>query len=380
MIPELYQKHLKNLLSESQLLFFSIVLIIIQDIKNIKLEKIAESLPLPIQVNSRRKKLQRFLSLPIFELKLLWFPILEKWLEQTFTKESKIYLAIDRTNWKYKNLFMISLIYNNRAIPVYFELISKLGSSNFSEQTKIISNIIELFNGYQVIILGDREFCSVKLAKWLDTQGFIFCLRLKKSEQIQLKNSGWTSLKNCGLKPGTSLFFENVKVTKTKQITGFSIACKWKKSYRKSVTKEGWFILTNMSSAPEAISAYKKRFNIEEMFRDYKSGGYNMEGSNVIGKRFISLVIIISFAYLASTIQGEKITKQGVQKYVARVKEYGRSTKRHSSFYIGLYAQNWINFFDKCWELVYDLMRLSRHKLDNYLRGMRAMKLIESTF
>ncbi|NEO13168.1 MAG: hypothetical protein F6K59_17250 [Moorea sp. SIO3F7] len=43
MLPELYQKHLKNLLSESQLLFFYLVVIIVQDIKNVKLEKIAES-------------------------------------------------------------------------------------------------------------------------------------------------------------------------------------------------------------------------------------------------------------------------------------------------------------------------------------------------
>ena len=35
---------------------------------------------------------------------------------------------------------------------------------------------------------------------------------------------------------------------------------------------------------------------------------------------------------------------------------------------------------DKCWELVENLMRLSPHKLDNYLQGMRAMKLIQSSF
>ena len=45
-----------------------------------------------------------------------------------------------------------------------------------------------------------------------------------------------------------------------------------------------------------------------------------------------------------------------------------------------MYAYKWINFIDKYWELVDALMRLSRHKLDNYLRGMRAMKLIQSTF
>ncbi|NEO73664.1 MAG: IS4 family transposase [Moorea sp. SIO3H5] len=380
MLPELYQKHLKNLLCESQLLFFYLIIIIIQDTKNIKLEKIAESLPLPIQFHSRRKKLQRFLSLPVFDVKYLWFPIIQEWINQTFPKEKIIYLAIDRTNWKNKNLLVISLIYKNRAIPVYFQLLSKLGSSNFSEQKQLISNIIELFNDYQIVILGDREFCSVKLAEWLDKQGFKFCLRLRENEQIELKNQGWISLKNSGLKPGILLFFEKVKVTKTKQVSGFSIACKWKKSYRNTVTKEGWFILTNMSEASEAISAYKKRFDIEEMFRDYKSGGYNMEGSNVVGDRFISLVIIISFAYFIATIKGKIINKKGVQKYVARVKEYGRLTKRHSNFYIGMYAQKWINIRSQCWELVDKLMRLSRHKLDNYLRGMRAMKLIQSTF
>ncbi|BDI19252.1 hypothetical protein ANSO36C_50540 [Nostoc cf. commune SO-36] len=63
---------------------------------------------------------------------------------------------------------------------------------------------------------------------------------------------------------------------------------------------------------------------------------------------------------------------------MARPKEYGRSHRRHSNFYIGLYAQNWVNFIDDCWSLVQDLMRLSRHKLENYLQGMRAMKLIQS--
>ena len=115
-LPELYQKYLKNLLSESQLLFLNLVVIIRQDIKNVKLEKIAESLPLPIKCNSRRKKLQIFLSLPIFEIKKMWFPIIIEWLYQTFYEHQKIYLAIDRTNWNNKNLLVVSLIYKNRAI------------------------------------------------------------------------------------------------------------------------------------------------------------------------------------------------------------------------------------------------------------------------
>jgi len=36
---------------------------------------------------------------------------------------------------------MISMIYDSRAIPVYFELLPKLGCSNLAEQKSIFSSI-----------------------------------------------------------------------------------------------------------------------------------------------------------------------------------------------------------------------------------------------
>ena len=97
---------------------------------------------------------------------------------------------------------MISLIYEQRAIPVYFEFLLKLGSSNFAEQTSVISKILPLFKNEQILLLGDREFCSVKLANWLIEkevcgeklppatlrQKVQFCLRLKKNEFIAREN------------------------------------------------------------------------------------------------------------------------------------------------------------------------------------------------
>jgi hypothetical protein len=81
----------------------------------------------------------------------------------------------------------------------------------------------------------------------------------------------------------------------------------------------------------------------------------------------------------SATIQGQKIKRQGVQKYVGRVKEYGRTQRRHSSFYIGLYGQTWVNFMEPCKDLVTDLMKLNRNKCSFYQRGLRAMELILAT-
>lgn len=380
MLPPLYQTHLENQLESSELLFLELIINVLQDIKEVSLEKIATALPLPILFESRRKKIQRFLSLPFLNIEKIWFPILKKWLAQTFPTHQPIHLVIDRTLWQRKNLLMISIIYDSRAIPVYFELLPKLGSSNFFEQTKLIFQVLPLFKEYESILLGDREFCSVELANWLSEQGLLFCLRLKKNENILGKNGEWQQLNELGLKPGISLFLLGIKMTKTKQIGGFNLAGKWQRLIGVTAPKEGWFLLTNLAKLDKAIAAYKKRFDIEEMFRDFKSGGYNLEDTNVSGNRLISLILIIALAYSLATFKGERIKNIGMQKYVGRVKEYGRVTRRHSSFYIGLYGQTWVNFVESCWELVTKLMKLSRNKLEYYLRGIRAMELIQAVF
>ncbi|WP_425335127.1 hypothetical protein [Nostoc punctiforme] len=152
MLPQLYQNNLENQLSESQLLFLNLLINVLQDIKEVSLEKIANALPIPILFESRRKKIQRFLSLPILNIQEIWFPIIETWLSQTFPENQRIYLVIDRTKWQRKNLMMISLIYDKRAIPIYWEFLPRLGNSNFEEQSKIFSRLLGLFKKLSVLV------------------------------------------------------------------------------------------------------------------------------------------------------------------------------------------------------------------------------------
>lgn len=86
-------------------------------------------------------------------------------------------------------------------------------------------------------MLGDREFCSVKLANWLREQKLLFCLRLKKNEFIQQKTGEWQELSALGLRPGISLFIEGVKVTKTSKVEGFNLASKWQRKRGKIIPR-----------------------------------------------------------------------------------------------------------------------------------------------
>ena len=109
---------------------------------------------------------------------------------------------------------------------------------------------------------------------------------------MELEEKIWFQLKELGLSPGTALFYEGVRVTKTKGFGGFNLAAKYGRKYHQKSPKEPWYILTNLDSLSGATSAYSKRMGIEEMFRDFKSGGYNLEITQVTGDRLISLILL----------------------------------------------------------------------------------------
>jgi len=54
-------------------------------------------------------------------------------------------------------------------------------------------------------------------------------------------------------------------------------------------------------------------------------------------------------------------------------------TRRHSSFYIGLYGQTWVKFMDDCWGLV-EANAIKSQQTGVLFTGMRAMNLIMATF
>ena len=59
MIPLLYQIHLENKLVRSEYLLCSLLINLLQNLKEVSLEKLATALPIPILFESRRKKIQR---------------------------------------------------------------------------------------------------------------------------------------------------------------------------------------------------------------------------------------------------------------------------------------------------------------------------------
>ena len=92
------------------------------------------------------------------------------------------------------------------------------------------------------MILGDREFGSVKLARWLCEKNVTFVLRVKQGRYIQEEGEEFKRLSECGLVPGTSFYLKGVKVTKQKGFGLFDVVGYWRRKYRASGEDEGWYL------------------------------------------------------------------------------------------------------------------------------------------
>jgi hypothetical protein len=288
MFPASYQTTLRTHLSEAQYLTLQLLLLLLQAHRQVKLSVLASVFPQPIQYQSRKRNLQRFLALPKLTLKMLWFPLLKYWIRQVETgrglnrdqrrrlrrlkshKYGYWILAIDRTEWKGRNIFMVSVVWGTHALPVYWELLGQAGSSDLKTQQRLLKAALPVFKSYPVLVLGDREFHSPKLAAWLDKRGVSFALRQKKALHFQTApDTEYRVLRDLGFKPGQSRFYQGIVCNKGDGLGPFNLAIYWKRKYRQTGPKEPWYILTNLPTLAQALAVYRCRWGIEMLQPQY---------------------------------------------------------------------------------------------------------------
>lgn len=273
---------------------------------------------------------------------------------------------------------MASVIWKKRALPIYWLLLSKKGSSNFYEQVATIRPILRLLKEYKLVVIGDREYRSTAFALWLTKKRIDFVLRLNKNTLIKPRYQQYQSLNSLDIKPGNKVLYNQVLVTEDNQKNRFNVVAYWRRKYNNKQLPSPWYLLTNLENKEEVIKIFANRGGIEAMFRDCKSGGYNLEGSQANPQRLTNLILLIALAYTASCLVGLKIRNTGYQEYINRLKVEGKNRPRHSCFWTGLYGTTWILSMDICWGWVEKLMKTAINKLPFYLQGLNAMKCIQS--
>lgn len=116
------------------------------------------------------------------------------------------------------------------------------------------------------------------------------------------------------------------------------------------------------------------------MFRDCKSGGYNLEECYACELRLSTIVLLIAVAYTRAIIQGIDMRPSKVELYICRPKEHGRIQRPHRNFWVGLYRKSWLNNLQLSIDWVGQWMPINRNKRLCYQPGLKPVDLFQPTF
>jgi len=208
----------------------------------------------------------------------------------------KVDLCLDRTEWNLGkcqvNLLVLSANCRGVGLPLYVEYLdNKSGNSSTADRIAILKKAIALLGKERIgSVMADREFVGQDWLDYLLKEEITFFLRLPKHYYFRVNGtklqaeSLLASRRECQL--------DNVEVL---GISGLSVAMK------KVVNQQGkadfLIVLTN-TFAYQALRAYQKRWSIETMFQDFKSQGFDLEGTHLKeAYKLKKLVYLVSIAY-----------------------------------------------------------------------------------
>ena len=295
-------------------------------VQTVKLTRISNSMDGEANTDSKYKRCQRFFRFFSFD-----FTKLSKFLFDLYPGDkNNVILALDRTNWKFGkvdiNILMLSITYDGIAFPIMWKILdNKGGASSTYDRIQILEDFVNVF-GKDIIkcILCDREFIGKEWVYYLKYVAKInFRIRVKEKEVINKKNGQMAPLKN---------FFRNIRPGEEKILDGkrtlwglqVFAACV------KSPLGELVIIITD-DEVYSALSDYACRWEIESLFKCFKTSGFNLEDTHLTQTDKINnLLGIVSIGFTWAYLTGEL----ECEKRPIKIKSHGRKEK--SVFKVGL--------------------------------------------
>ena len=311
--------------NKARLSCLSNLLLALVKVRTVNLREIAVAFTSSAKVDSRYKRLNRFFA--HFKIDIL---IITRCLFKLFFSEDKpVYLIIDRTNWfrgKAKiNVFLLSAAHEEIAIPLYWALLDKAGSSNAQEQIQLVKHFLERFERITIAgLLADREFGNGEFFQWLNKQKVPFYIRIKEDSVVRVKGKDLFAAERLfrHLNPKTSSIFEL-----DCEIFGEPVYIAGSRSEK----GELMIIATNVKDkVKQAVAIYIRRWEIENLFQSLKGRGFRFEDTHMIKpERLEKLISVLAIAFCLAHKAGEWRS----EKHPIVLKNYKESKRPQYSFF-----------------------------------------------
>ena len=306
--------------------------------RSVHLSKIANKIPATkATLPSVVRRLSRLLDNAAIGVRGWYEPLARRLLECQAQKLSEIRLIVDASKIGFKHrLLMVGLAHRRRAIPIAWSWVrSEKGHSSAYKQRALLGYVRGLLpdEATRVLVVGDSEFGAIEVLEQLEQWGWRYVMRQKRSHlACSQEEQQWRTLGELIERVGDKVWLEGALLSRL-HAHQTNLGLYWKRG-----EKEPWLLATNLPTCREALSAYKKRMWIEEMFADFKGHGFDLESTQL--RRFgklSRLTLAVAMLYVWVVENGAQAIKRGQRRLV------DRSDRRdYSVFRLGC------NMLDRC--------------------------------
>lgn len=285
--------------------------------RSVCLSRIAGKIPSSKKLLSVIRRLSRFLDNPAIRVREWYEPIARQWLETQFRFLREIRLIVDGTKIGFGHqLLIVCLAYRKRAIPIAWTWVKHIkGHSSAGKQLALLAYVCTLIpKGAAVFLVGDCEFGCVSALRQLDLWRWLYVLRQKADTGVWFdERSGWKAFGSYLQKPGQSIWLGNGCLT-VKEIYPVNLLVHWEVG-----EKETWCLATNLPDLGMALTYYRRRMWIEEMFGDLKKHGFDLEHTMLRHfDRLSRLTLAVAMLYVWLISIGTRTVRKGLREMVDR--------------------------------------------------------------
>ena len=285
--------------------------------RSVTLSKVAAELPGSAKLVSLTRRLSRLLDNPAIRVREWYEPIAREWLQAQAACLGEIHLIVDGTKVGFSHqLLLVSLAYRKRAIPIAWTWVKHVkGHSGAMKQLALLNYVRTLLPaGIAVFLVGDCEFGSVEVLKWLDGWHWFYVLRQKSDTCLWLEGSlAWKPFRSFIQKPGQSIWLGAGYLT-SKEIYPTHLLVHWAKG-----EEEPWCLATNLLDRTTALNTYRRRPWTEEMFGDFKKHGFDLERTmlrDFLKLSRLTLAVALLYVWLISV--GSQTIHAGLRHLIDR--------------------------------------------------------------
>jgi hypothetical protein len=268
--------------------------------------------------SSWQRRCQRWLANSRIDGEALYGPLILWAIQQWQKPGHTLHLALDTTVlWNRFCVVVLSVVCHGRAIPLLWQTLEHPSATVSAEVViALLQRADRLLADFGLItVLADRGFPSAELLRWFQGRSrWGYVMRLRSDAEIHGTPAPLgCQVRRLRLRRGECRGFRQVRLwadgTQPVNLllahpTGLPV-------------EEPWYLISNLDPNLDQVWSYAQRFCCEQLFRDQKSGIFQLASCGLReAERIDRLLLVVAIAVLAGSLQGYALSLAGLRRQV----------------------------------------------------------------